>query len=188
MKTKFLFFALLLAGFLVACSNEEETASKNSDPDSYFPLTNQNLWSYKKVGDNLTEKTNFMITGEKTIAGKTYFMITSQAKDTLFLRKDGAGNVLEFSPEGDERMFVPKNPVLDKYWISTDSIDSVCVTSVSKVINAYSDLIQITTYARNETNESNYKSQNYFKKDVGCVQFNRVDWDNSYTLYSFELQ
>lgn len=188
MKTKFFLLAILFAGLFVSCSNEEDTTTKNSDPESYFPLTNQNLWSYKKVGDNLTEKTNFTINGELVKEGKTYFFIISENKDTLLLRKDGAGNVVHKPTNEAERIFVPKTPTLDQYWFSTDSVDSICVTSLSKVINAYTDLVEVTTYERYETDEDNYKSLNYFRKGIGCIQFNQYGWDNSYTLYSYELK
>lgn len=190
MKTKFLFFALLLSSILIGCSsNEESTTSVNSDLDSYFPLTENNLWSYKKPDDNLIDKTNFSISGKVTLGGNTYFVVVSQMKDSLLLRKDNLGNVIEKSlSDGTERMLIPRKPVLDQYWFSKDSIDSICVTSVSSIINAYTDLVEVTTYKRHETEAKNFDSQQYFKKDVGCVKFNRKDWDYVYTLHSYELK
>lgn len=188
MKTKFFIIALTLVGFMASCSNEEDTSTQNSDPESYFPLTNQNLWSYKKVGDNLIEKTNFSINGEIVKNGKTYFFILSENKDTLLLRKDAAGNVVHLPTNETERIFVPKMPILDQYWFSTDSVDSICVTSFSKIINANTNLVEVTTYERYETEKDSYKSVNYFKKGIGCIQFNQYGWENSYTLHSYELK
>lgn len=185
MKTKFLFFLFLLASVLVSCSDENTGGSAvNSHPTSYYPLEFDNLWCYKTPGMSLTEKLNYMVLDQTILKGNTYYVIVSTENDTLRVREDETGNIYRVDIKDSgialdtvECMMVPAVPELDKHWSSKDNLDSLQITSMEGVVNAYTGLVEVSTF---DKASGVVKAVNYYKQGVGCIR--SVDYLKSTTL------
>jgi hypothetical protein len=187
MKAKFSFFCIIVATILfTSCSKDKDSTSVNSDPSSYIPLTIGNMWIYKTPDMSLTEGIKQIITGTITKKGKTYFLLVNSKEDSVFLRKDDKGNIVKYV-NGAETIIVPANPVVGRSWISGDSIDSLVVVKNDAVVNAYSSLLEILTYQRED---QQLVSKDFYKKGVGLIRNISLTKSDSTTttLNSYELK
>lgn len=187
MKAKFSFFCIIVATILfTSCSKDKDSTSVNSDPNSYIPLTLGNMWIYKTSDMSLTEGIKQIITGTITKNGKTYFLLVNSKQDSVFLRKDDKGNIIKLI-NGAETIIVPVNLVVGHSWISGDSIDSLVVHKNDAVVNAYTNLLEILTYQRED---QQLVSKDFYKRGVGLIRntyFSKTD-STTTTLNSYELK